>query len=509
MIFTLNPLRNFINNWPKLALFIAGVLCGTAQAPLFWIWGLCGFSVLVYLIFDSTNIQEAIKRNITFGFGYFGYGFYWTAIAISVYIEDFWWAIPIALIGLPMIFCIFTSLATIFIWRFRNHIHYVMIYTIFWILIEWLTGWIFTGLPWMLIGYSVGFSDILSQSASISGVLGISFVLFNIIGTFYYIWKIEASILKKDIAYFVIVIASMYLYGIWRLHEHNISFTDTKIRIIQPSIDQGQKWNAELFWKNLDIHAKLSLIETGVKPDIILWSEAAVVAPYQIEAVHNYLKEVAKKSEAILLTGAVSAQNKHDYTALIALNPLGELLFEYHKMHLVPFGEYVPLRDFIPIKKLTHGMVDYSPGLTDKVFYINKIKAFVRPMICYESLFAEEIKTKDADLLINITNSSWYGNSTAPYHLFYVNKFRAIENSTPVIVSANSGISGIFDSLGRIIGKTELNDITTLDMYIPQKINGSTPYSRAGLNTLLIIMVFLHQLRIMLNKIFQKPQSTS
>jgi apolipoprotein N-acyltransferase len=503
MIFTLKPIRSFINLSPRIAGFLAGILCGIAQAPIFFIVGLIGFSILVYLIYDSASIKEAVKRNIAFSFGYFGYGFYWTAIAISVYIEDFWWMIPIALIGLPLIFCFFTSIITVFVWHFRNHIHYVMIYTIFWLLMEWVTSWIFTGLPWMLVGYSVGFSDILSQTANIAGVWGLSFILFNTSSTFYYIWKKNDNIVRRmDIYYFATIFAIISIYGIWRLDQYPLKFTDTRVRIVQPSIPLRQKWDVDIFWQNLDLHSRLSLINTPIKPDIIIWSEAAVVAPYQIEAVNLYLSGLAKKSNATLITGAVSARNDKHYTALIAIDPKGKLLFEYNKFHLVPFGEYIPLRKFIPstFKKLTHGLEDYSPGTTEKIFYMDSIKKKIRPMICYESIFAEEIINLDADLLVNITNSSWYGNSTASHHLFYVNKFRAIENAIPVIVSANSGISGIFDSLGRIIGKTDLNSITTLDMYIPQKISGLTPYSRAGLNTLLIIMVFLHQLRIISNK---------
>ncbi len=502
MIFTLNPIRNFINHRHKFSGFIAGILCATAQAPLFCICGLIGFSILVYLIYDATSIQEALKRNIAFSLGYFGYGFYWTAIAISVYIEDFWWMIPIALIGLPLIFCFFTSIITLCVWHFRNHTHYVIIYTILWLFAEWITSWIFTGLPWMLVGYSAGFSDILSQTASIAGVWGLSFILFNINSIFYYIWKKDGVILRKDLIYCGVVLAIVVLFGMWRLSENPLKFTDIRIRIVQPSITQGQKWDIDLFWKNLDTHSRLSAINTNLKPDIILWSEAAVVAPYQIEPVMQYLSALAKKSDSILITGAISSKNNKHYTALIAFGPKGELLFEYDKIHLVPFGEYIPFRNFIPstIKKLTAGLEDYSPGTTPKIFHLDKIKTNIRPLICYESIFPQEVVTKDADLFVNITNSSWYGNSTAPYHLFYVNKFRAIENGTPFVVSSNSGISGIFDSVGRIIGKTTLNDITTLDTHTPQKIIDSTPYSRAGLNTLLIIMVFLHQLRIILNK---------
>ena len=190
-------LRNNISKHHKTSAFLAGVLCSIAHAPLFFTPGLLGFSVLLYLIYTASNVREAIARNFAFGYGYFGCGLYWLAIGITVYIDDFWWMIPICLLGMPLIFCIFTSFAAAFAWKYRNHQHYVLIYSIAWIFIEWLTTWIFTGLPWMLVGYSAGFSDIVSQMASLCGVIGISFILFNISGTFYYIWGAGTSLMKQ------------------------------------------------------------------------------------------------------------------------------------------------------------------------------------------------------------------------------------------------------------------------------------------------------------------------
>ncbi|MGV2432014.1 MAG UNVERIFIED_CONTAM: apolipoprotein N-acyltransferase [Rickettsiaceae bacterium] len=452
---------------------------------------------MVYLIHSANSLKEAVRRNIAFSFGYFGYGFYWTTIAISIYIEDFWWAIPIAFLGLPLIFVLFTSLIIIPIWHLRASKHYVMIFTILWVFIEWLTSWIFTGLPWMLVGYSAGFSDILSQFASIAGIFGLSLVILNLAATFYYALDYKKTILKADRLYFAFVAIIIIIFGISRLSSNPLELTDIRIRIVQPSIKQGEKWEPEAFWKNLGLHSQLSKLPTIRKPDIILWSEAAIPAPYHIEIVSKYLKAIASDMKAILISGAIASDKGKFYTSLVAIDK-NDVIFDYHKKHLVPFGEYVPLKQFLPIKKLTSGLADYSPGTGDKIFEIKSLKLKIRPMICYESIFPEEIRTKDADLLVNITNSSWYGKSTAPYHLFYVNKFRAIENSTPVVVSANNGISGVFDSMGRIISHTNLNDTTSLDAYIPQRVIGFTPYSAYGLYLSLMIVIFLQGLQTFL-----------
>lgn len=500
MILNLDPIRRRIAAFPKLCSLIGGVLAALSQPPTFYIWALIGFTFLFYIIYTAENLKQALSRNFWFGMGYFGYGFYWSTIAISVFIDEFWWAIPIAFIGLPLIFICFTSLITIPAWKYRNSPHYVLIFSLLWVFIEWLTSWTFTGLPWMLVGYSAGASDILSQFSSISGIFGLSFVLLNIAGTFYYIFGYEKKCQKSDIIYSLIIIALISSYGFWRLESYPIAFTDKRVRIVQPSIPQASKWDGDKFWDHLLEHKWVSRLKTFHKPDIIVWSEAAVMAPYQLRQVRDFLNIVAKENEAILLTGAVSRKENRYYTSMIGISKEAKLLFEYNKKHLVPFGEYVPLQNILPIKKLTPGLEDYSFGTGPDIFEVGSLK--IRPLICYESIFPEEIRTQEADLFVNITNSSWYGNSSAPYHLFYVNKFRAIENSTPIIISANSGISGAFDSLGREIAKTSLNDVTALDLLLPQKIQAFSPYALLGLSLVLLIVTFVQILRYITKKIF-------
>ena len=490
---------------PKISAFLGGIGCALAHAPLFFTPGLIGFSVLVYLVYTSKNMREAIGRNFAFGYGYFGYGLYWIAIGITVYIDDFWWMIPICLIGMPLIFCILTSFAAAFSWKYKDNSYYVLIYTIAWIFIEWLTTWIFTGLPWMLVGYSVGFSDVLSQMASLCGVIGISFLLFNMSGTFYYIWASNAKLLKQDLYYVVSILVAMILFGMIRLENNPTKFLDVHARIIQPSIAQSDKWDRESFWKNLDLHKSLSVVNTGVKPDIILWSEAAVTAPVQAPIIRKYLNNIAKISGAILITGAVSESGVNVYTSANAVDPAGHMLFEYHKQHLVPFGEYVPWKEFLPIKKLTDGFQDYTQGTGERVFRVKTKNAElkIRPLICYESVFAREIESEDADLLLNLTNNAWYGDSAGPYQHFYIGKFRAIESGIPMVTAANNGISGVVDPVGRILSHTKINDIVALDCIIPQKISSGTI---RGSTASYFFVIFLIVATVMLRRFCAKFQ---
>ena len=491
-------LRNNINAHPIISAFVAGILCAIAHAPLFFMPGMIGISVLVYLIYTAANYKEAIARNFAFGYGYFGGGLYWIAIAITVYIDDFWWLIPICLIGMPLIFCILTSFAAAFAWKYRYHSYYVLIYSVAWIFIEWLTTWIFTGLPWMLVGYTAGFSDIISQMASLCGVIGISFIIFNISGTFYYIWAADAKLRKQDIYYMICILGLVSMFGVQRLANNPTTFSSVKVRIIQPSIPQSAKWDLDLFWKNLGMHKNLSELQTGAKPDIILWSEAAVTAPVQLLVIRKYLNDVAKETGAVLITGAVSDAGGKVYTSINAINPSGEMIFEYHKHHLVPFGEYVPFKEFLPIKKLTAGFEDYSVGEGVGVvsLALNNHILKIRPLICYESIFADEVKAGEADLLINFTNNAWYGDSSGPYQHFYMGKFRAIENGIPIINVANNGVSGVIDGVGRIISNTKINDIVALDCLVPNRISTATLFkSTAGYFILGLLIALVAALR--------------
>ncbi|MEY3197015.1 MAG: Apolipoprotein N-acyltransferase [Pseudomonadota bacterium] len=490
-------LRNKINRYPLILAFLSGLLCAIAHAPLFFTPGLIGFSILAYLIYSSKDLRSALVRNLSFCLGYFGYGLYWIVIGISVYIEDFWWAIPISLFGMPLLFSIFTSFPTYVAWNMRNSTHYILVYSIAWVFIEWVTTWIFTGFPWMLIGYTSGFSNIISQLASICGVIGISFVIFYIMTSFYYMWEPDAKLCKKDVFFTITLLGIISIFGVIRLEQNPTIFTDKRIRIIQPSIPQISKWDPEIFWQNLELHRSLSFIKTQAsKPDIILWSEAAVTAPIQLQPVRNFLNIVAKETNAILVTGTVSHIEDKLYTSIDAISPSGKILFEYHKKHLIPFGEYVPLKNILPIKKLTHGIIDYTAGTTDAVFNIIGLKT--RPLICYETVFAKEAISNDVDIFLNITNNAWYGKSAGPYQHFYIGKFRSIENSIPLITAANNGISGIIDPMGRILNQTHLDDITALDAFIPKKYN-SPIYTKLGDFGILLIIFMVILLRIIFN----------
>lgn len=489
---------------PKIRCSLFGLLSGLVFAPTFILPALLTLSYLCYLVQKSKSWQEAAKLGCIFGFGHFLSGIYWISIGVSVYISDFWWAIPFALFGLPIILAFFISASCVFSFFVRNNKYYHFIFCLYWVLFEWVRSCILTGLPWNLIGYAFSFSDILIQPLNIIGIYGLSFIVIYISTSCYPFFTKQFNQLKVLLLTSSITLAVIITYGSIRLNNNQANFTDIKIRLVQPSISQTDKWNEEELWHNLMLHINLS--KTPEPTDLVIWSEAALVVPYDIPAVKAELLGLLNSLEAVLITGGISDNKKRGedfelYTAMYALEKNVGKLFEYHKSHLVPFGEYMPLKKILPFKKLTHGFIDYTEG-NGGLVYLDKYNLKIKPLICYESIFPDFVRTNNetVDVIINVTNDAWYGKSSGPYQHFYISRSRTIENGLPMVRVANNGISAIIDPLGRVIKKLDLNEINYIDGLIPKKLNSPTIFSIFGNITILLIIFFIFSVNYLLDK---------
>lgn len=478
----------------KLSSLFAGIICGLCFAPVFFLPGIFCISLLIAQIKISKTRFEAIKFAYIFGFGFYLSTLYWISFALGVYIDQFWWAIPFALFGLPAFMAIFTSLIALISWPLRDSKIYHFFFCCIWVFIEWIISWIFTGLPWALIGYAFSNWLILIQFASIFGVFGLSFVGVYIASSPYNFLLTKANSEKKDfysrVITSVIVLISIVIYGYLRLEANPTEYTNISARLVQPSIPQTAKWEAEEFWQNLDKHIALSKKERA--PNLIIWSEAALTVPYHIKPVMQAILSVFSNDGQILLTGGVSDNNKEGdnlelYSSLIGINRDSDKIFEYHKAHLVPFGEYIPFKNILPLKKITPGLMDYTQG-TRKSVVIKKFDLAIWPLICYEAIFPYEVRVSNqfVDLFVNVTNDTWYGNSSGPYQHLEISRMRAVENGLPMLRVANNGISAFIDPVGRILLKTELNQVTVLDSYVPKKLSSETFFSKCNLSLMLL-----------------------
>ncbi|KAF8818581.1 apolipoprotein N-acyltransferase [Rickettsia endosymbiont of Cardiosporidium cionae] len=481
----------------KVKNILYGMLCALSFAPTYFTLGLFTTSVLSYQIMNSNKSSNAFVNSYFFGFGFFLVSFYWLSIAVSIYIEKFWWVIPFALFGIPIFMSTFTGLIGMVSWLFRKSSLYHLAFSIIWVSTEWIISWIFSGFPWACIGYSLGFSDILLQSSSVFGILGLSFITIYVVSNWHILIIKDIKKIKIQAIMSLIIIGLSIIYGSMRLKNNATDFTKIKTRIVQISTPQTQKWDFQHFLSELNKYIELSKI-TGM-PDLIIWPESALILPYWHENIYTRLMSVFTKYNQLLITGSISlgsetsySKEKNHFISMIAIDNKGKLIFDYHKSHLVPFGEYIPYKHILPIKKITHGFSDYSAG-TAKTVYIPNLNLQIIPIICYESIFSADIRNlhytnQNSNLLINITNDSWYGNSSEPFQHYLINRVRSIENGLPMLRATSNGISAVIDPYGRNIKQLKLNQLGIIDSNIPYPCTQKTLFVKYGTYTLLTLI---------------------
>ena len=280
-----------------------------------------------------------------------------------------------------------------------------------------------------------------------------------------------------------------------RLWLHNVpSSTNIKLMVVQANIEQELKWNPQTKNKALEKHMSMTIDARPSNNTYIIWPETAV--PYDISNNPDLAKWLATAipKNGMLITGAlrksiaqVNRRKVQIWNSLYALNPNGMIVASYDKHHLVPFGEYMPIRNIMSFAKLTYGDTDFSPGTGPKTLSILNLPAF-SPLICYEAIFPGEVTAADTRpaWLLNITNDGWFGSTAGPYQHLQAARFRAVEEGLPMIRAANTGISAAFDPFGRRIAHLPLNHEGVLNILLPKEI-GATPFAILGNWVLLII----------------------
>jgi apolipoprotein N-acyltransferase len=358
-----------------------------------------------------------------------------------------------------------------------------------WICLEYLKSYLFTGFPWENLGYSQHHNILFIQIADITGVHGLSFLIILLNATFYQIMT-ERTRKSYAIAASVILLwAAVYAYGAVRIQQINKIQKDApvlNVSLIQGNIDQSIKWNEGFQKETITIYEELSLRRPPKNEGLIVWPETAVPFNYQDENdLHRQIRNLATQTKSWLLFGSMSyapGSEKTDYyNSAYLLSPQGDIRGKYDKVHLVPYGEYVPLRTLFPfVSSLAAGIGDFAEG---RGFHpINMGDRKIGVMICYEGILAEAgrmYKNEDTELLVNITNDAWFGKTSAPHQHLSMSIFRAVETRLYFVRAANTGISAIVDATGRIIEQTGLFQKADISGSI-KFIKVPTIYARCG-----------------------------
>jgi apolipoprotein N-acyltransferase len=262
------------------------------------------------------------------------------------------------------------------------------------------------------------------------------------------------------------------------------------LRLVQPNISQADKWRPGLRDRHFMEHLRLSKPDGAPTPTHVIWGEAAVAFALERDEARRRLAAGVAPPGGALITGVPRADASGGdvekiFNSMLVIGPDAEVQAVYDKVHLVPFGEYLPLRGLIPFKKLTEGTMDFSPGQARVTLAVPGLPPF-SPLICYEAIFSGAVTgppTADgrrAQWLLNITNDSWFGDSSGPRQHLAAARLRAIEEGLPLVRVANTGISAVIDPYGRLRGQIDLNRVGVLDTALPATLSGVTTFSVIG-----------------------------
>ena len=350
--------------------------------------------------------------------------------------------------------------------------------------LEWLQGHLLTGFPWMLLGYTQHRMLPILQTARIWGVYGVSFLIVLVNGSIVSLLVAGRSAWRGAIAPVLLLLAAL-LYGSSKPTPFP-SERPVKVGIVQGSIPQGEKWQLDAREETVQRYVRLTRQVAGARCELIVFPETAF--PFYLrhpENASNYalVTGLARELNVPMLVGSLERTDGRIYNRAFLISRTGEVVGHQDKVHLVPFGEYLPLEwIFGYLEGLTRESGRFAPGAGHRALRLPGAEVPFGVFICYESIFPEIARAyanDGAEFLVNITNDAWFGTTAAPYQHLAMGVFRAVENGLPLIRSANTGISGAVDASGRVLVSTDLFEPAVLTAQVAPR-RERTFYTRHG-----------------------------
>ena len=503
------------HGWQRAIIaLLAGAASALALAP-FNAWPILfvTFPVMVWLVDGSaagrrSGAWSAALVGWCFGFGYFVAGLYWIGYAFLVDAKTFGWLLPVAVAGLPAYLALYTGLglaAARLIWVRGATRILALAATLTGA--EWLRGHLLTGFPWNTFGYALTEPLALAQSVTLTGIWGLTFLCIAICAS--------PAVLADDTAdtphpkraplFAVLILAALTSYGTVRLWQHPTEYVSgVKLRIMQPNLQQDEKFNYAAKAQVMERYLRLSNRATGPNSKgvhdatVLIWPESAF--PFFLAREPDALTQISDllKPSTELITGAVraapgaDASNPRAYNSVYVIDPDGSIRGIYDKVHLVPFGEYLPFQRILErlgLRQLTKQVGGFLSGDRRRAMDVPGAPKML-PLICYEAIFpgAAVPPGERPQWLVNVTNDGWFGISTGPYQHLQQARVLAIAEGLPLARAANTGISAVIDPLGRIVASLPLGGEGILDSALPRAV-GTTIYVRFGDDILILFAV--------------------
>ncbi len=476
-----------------LLALIAGGLLPFAFAP-YELYPLAIVSlVTIFLLWLDSSVRRAMWRGLLFGIGMFGAGMWWVFISIYYYGNV---NLPLSLFITSMfvlVFSTFPALAGGAAVKFRKRFNLsstaalLWCFPAVWVLFEWIRGWMFTGLPWLNVGYSQ-IETPLGGYAMLLGVYGVSFAV-----------ALTAAAIAIIIYHIHIGRRSCHIVGVVLLWSGGLLLDQVrwvspageplKVTLVQGNIPQELKWLPSMKAPTIDLYAQLT--RQNWESDLIIWPETAL--PVFFHETTNFLArlaEEARDNNTDILLGLVylDGEQRNYYNTMMSL---GSETGFYHKRHLVPFTEYLPLKTWLSglIDIIQVPMSDFSAG-SDEQPPLPMAGQKVAISICFEDAFGEEVimQLPEATLLVNVSNDAWFADSSAPHQHLQIARMRAKESGRPMLRATNTGVSAIIDHRGRFQSiAPQFEEATLSDKVVPMQ--GATPYVSMGNLAILVLIL--------------------
>ena len=427
---------------------------------------------------------------------------YWVVLTMRTYGYLPWWQCIALLVLLAAYLSVYTGLFAVSVVRLcPKPVQLVFLAPVFWVALEYLRSILLTGFPWGLVGYSQFNRLHIIQISDMFGVYGVSFlVVLGNAGLYLLLlflarkeWgghPVGKGLVLKTGVFTIAMVGLTIVYGSQRIQSTDAAQADaatSHVAVVQGNIDQARKWDPAFQIGTTKKYVALTQEAATRQPDLVVWPETAT--PFYFSAspkLTRLVTDTVRQAGVHLLVGSPSVQRSGDrnqyFNSAYLVTPQGLAGERYDKVHLVPFGEYVPLKRILSfVGKMVAQVGDFSPGQKGRTLAW-EARPPLGVQICFEIIFpglSRSLVKNGAGMLVNLTNDAWFGRSSAAYQHFSMAVFRAVENRRSLVRCANTGISGFIDPVGRVLDRTALFEDAVVDRKIVA-MTGTSVYTRLG-----------------------------
>jgi apolipoprotein N-acyltransferase len=433
--------------------------------------------VLLWQLDGTAGPRAAFGLGWAAGTGFFAAALFWIVDPFLVEPDVFGWMAPFALFGMAVGMAVSWAAAFAAARALRlPRPGLLLVLACVWTLAELVRSVALTGFPWALVAYAWTETPVI-QAVSLTGPHALGFLtliaaLLPGLGT----WRAMAGAAA--------LLAAGWSFGAWRLGQPVPARSEpVLVRLVQPNAAQELKWQPGMEAEFYRRHLELTRAPASPRPDVVIWSETAV--PFVLgEAPELQAESAAAALPGTLVLGIRRVAAGAWFNSLAVLGPDGAVTAVYDKHHLVPFGEYIPLKGWVArlglpgLEPLTRGGFSAGPG--PRLVTAPGVPPFL-PLICYEAIFPGGLRAPEGrpEWLVQVTNDAWFGKASGPYQHFAQARVRAIEQGLPLARAANTGISAMVDPFGRVVARLDLGETGYIDALLPGALP-PTAYARWG-----------------------------